>query len=41
MMIRYMRNFGAMLRKAEAFADSKGMKHEEMLNHRLIEDQKP
>jgi len=41
MMIRYMKNFGAMLEKGKAFADAKGMTYEEMLSYRLVEDQKP
>lgn len=41
MMIKFMRNLGAILKKAEAFADEKGIKHEEVLDDRLIADQKP
>lgn len=36
--IKYLRNFSALLDKGRAFADEKGMKHEEMLKFRLISD---
>lgn len=39
--IKYLRNLSGLLNQAVKFADGKGMKHEEMLSFRLIEDMLP
>jgi len=37
-LIKFLNNFSALLKKAQDFADKKGMKHEEMLSFRLVSD---
>ena len=39
--IKYLRNLSGLLNQAVKFADRKGMKHEEILTFRLIEDMLP
>lgn len=37
-LIKYLENFAAILEKGRQYADEKGMKHEEMINFRLVAD---
>jgi hypothetical protein len=38
--IKYLRNFSSLLDKALNFCDDNGLKHEELLEYRLVPDQK-
>jgi len=37
-LVKYLQNLAGLLKKAEEFADKRGMKHEEILQSRLIAD---
>lgn len=36
--IKYLRNLSALVEKGKKFADEKGMKHEELITFRLVQD---
>ena len=40
-MVKQLHAFSDLLQKGQAYADERGMKHEEMLNFRLIADMAP
>ena len=40
MFVKYLKGMSALLQKGVAFCDEKGLKHEDMLNYRLVPDMK-
>lgn len=39
--VKYLGNLAAIVEKGRVFADEKGIPHEKVINHRLIEDMRP